>query len=112
MLRLSTNGVGKLSRSVELQQHTRSKPEIEKIQLNSLNITVPDHLTLLSRNENKNQTGRNNFDLLEANWLSGPPKVGGGSGKLVKFQQHTRNKPEDGKTQRNLPDIPLPDHLT
>ena len=38
--------------------------------------------------------------------------VGGGSGKLVKFQQHTRKKPEDEKTQLNLPDISLPDHLT
>ena len=32
--------------------------------------------------------------------------------KLVKFQQHTRKKPEDEKTQLNLPDILLPDHLT
>ena len=38
--------------------------------------------------------------------------VGGGSGELVKFQQHTRKKPEDEKTQLNLPDISLPDHLT
>ena len=37
--------------------------------------------------------------------------MGGGSGKLVKFQQHTRKKPEDEKTQLNLSDISLPDHL-
>ena len=111
-LRLSTNGVGKFSRSVELQQHTWSKPEDGRTQLNSLKITVPDHLTLLSRNEVKNWTGRNSFDLLEANWLSVSPKVGEGSGKLIKFQQHTRKKPEDEKTQLNLHDIPLPDHLT
>ena len=85
MLLLTTNGVGKISRSVELQKHTRSKSDDERIQLNSLKITVPDHLTLLSRNEVKIRTGRNNFDLLEANWLSVSPKVGGGSGKLVKF---------------------------
>ena len=48
---------GKLSRSVELQQRTRSKPEDERIQHNPLNITVPDHLTLVSRNEVKNWTG-------------------------------------------------------
>ena len=35
----------------------------------------------------------------------------GESGKSVKFQQHTRKKPEDEKTQLNLPDISLPDHL-
>ena len=98
MLRLSTNGVGKLRRSVKLQQHTRSKPEDERIQLNSFNITVPGHLTLLSRNEVNNRTGWNGFVLLEANWLSVSPIVGGGSAKLVKFQQHTRKKPEDGKT--------------
>ena len=97
---------------VELQQHTRSKPEDERIQLDSLNITVPDHLTLRSRKESNNRTDRNSFDLLEANWLSVSPKLGGGSGKLVKFQQHTLQKPEDEKTQLNLPDIPLPDHLT
>ena len=56
-LRLSTNGVGKLSRSVKLQQHTRSKPEDERIQFNSLNITVPGPLTILSRNEVNNRTG-------------------------------------------------------
>ena len=55
-LRLSTNGVGKISRSVELQQHTRSKPEDERVQLNSLNITEPGHLTK-SRNEVNNRTG-------------------------------------------------------
>ena len=84
MRRLSTNGVGKLSRSVELQRHTRSKPEDERIQLNSLNITVPDHLKLLSRNEFKNRTGETVLSYLEqtgfqfhqrciedhANWLS------------------------------------------
>ena len=69
-LRSSTNGLGKLRRSVELQQRTRSKPEDERIQLNSLNITVPDHLTLVSRNEVNNRTGRNGLDLLEAYWLS------------------------------------------
>ena len=37
--------------------------------------------------------------------------MGGGSGKLVKFQQHTRKKPADEKTELNLPDISLPDHL-
>ena len=37
--------------------------------------------------------------------------MGGGSGKLVKFQQHTRKKPEDEKTQLNLSDILLPYHL-
>ena len=111
-LRLSINGVGKLGRSVELQQLTRSKPEDERLQLNSLDITVPDHLTLLSRNKVNNRTGRNGFDLLEANVLSISPKVAGGSGKLVKFQQRTRKKPEDERTQLNLPDIPLSDHLT
>ena len=106
------NGLGKLSRSVELQQHTRSKPDDERIQLNPLNITVPDHLTLVSRNEVKNQTGRNGFDTLEANWLSVSPKVGVVSGKLVQLQQHTRKKPEDEKTLLKLPDFSLPDHLT
>ena len=48
---------GKLSRSVELQQRTQSKPEDERIQLRPLNITVPDNLTLVSRNEFNNQTG-------------------------------------------------------
>ena len=33
--------------------------------------------------------------------------VGGGSGKLVKFQQHTRKKPEDEKTQLNLATRPF-----
>ena len=88
---------GKLSRSVELQQRTRSKPEDERIQLNSLNITVPDRLTLVSRNEVNNRTGWNGLDLLEANWFLVSPMVGGWSGKLVKFQQHTRKKPEDEK---------------
>ena len=112
MLRLSTNGVGKLGWSVELQQLTRSKPEDERTQLNSLNITVPGQITFLSRKESNNRTGRNGFDSLEANWLSVSPKVGGGSGKLIKFQQQTRKKHEDEKSQINLPDIPLPDHLT
>ena len=100
-LRLNTNGVGKLSRSVELQQDTGNKPEDERIQLNLLNITVPNHIALLSRNEVDKRTGRNNYDLLKANWLSFSPKVGGGSGKLVKLQQYTRQKPEDEKTQLN-----------
>ena len=82
-LRLSINGVGKLGRSVELQQLTRSKPEDERLQLNSLDITVPDHLTLLSRNKVNNRTGRNGFDLLEANVLSISPKVAGGSGNWL-----------------------------
>ena len=84
----STNGVGNLIRSVELQQHTRSKPEDERIQLNPFNITVPDYLALLSRSEVNNRTDKNGFDTHEMNWLSVSPKVGGGSGKL--FQQHIR----------------------
>ena len=67
MLRLSTNGVEKIGRSVELPQPTRSKPADERIQPNSLNKIVPDHLTLVSRNEVINRTGRNGFNLLEAN---------------------------------------------
>ena len=89
--------VGKLGRSVELQQHTRSKPEDEKIQLNPLNITVPDHLILLSRNEINNRTARAALiHLKRSDFLT---LVGERSGKLVKFQNHTPRKPEDKKTE-------------
>ena len=74
-------------------------------------MTVPDHLPTLSRNEVINRTDRNGFDLLEANWLSVSPMMGGGSVQLVKFQQHTRKKPEDEKSQLKLPNILQPDHL-
>ena len=67
LLNLSTNGVGEISRSVELQQHTRSKPQDEKTHASQLIITVLDHLTLLTRNEVNNRTGESGSDLLEAN---------------------------------------------
>ena len=66
-LQLSTNGVGEIIWSVELQQHTRSKSQDEKNQVSQLIITVPDHLTLLSRNEVNNRTGEIGSDTLEAN---------------------------------------------
>ena len=44
----------------------------------AVNLTVPDHLTLLSRNEVKNRTGASGSDTLEANRLSVLPMVGGG----------------------------------
>ena len=72
---------------------------------------VPDNLTLLSRKQVNNRTSKNGFDTVEANWLSVLPKVGGGSSKLIKFQQHTRSNPEDVKSQLNLPDTSLQGHL-
>ena len=95
---------------VELQQHTRSKPEDERIQFNPLNITVSDYLTLLSPNDVINRTGKNGFDTLEANWLSVLPKVGVESGKLVKFQNQTREKLEDEKILLSMPNILLSEH--
>ena len=101
-LRLSTIGFGKLSRSDGHQQQTRRKPEDKIVQLNPLNITVPDHLTLTSRSEVNIRTRANGFDTLGANWFSLLSQVGRGSGKLVKFKQHTRKKLENEKTQLNL----------
>ena len=66
-LHLSTNRFGEKSRSVEFQQHARIKPQDEKFQVSQLIITVPDHLTLLSRNEVNNGTGESGSDTLAAN---------------------------------------------
>ena len=45
------------------------------------------------------------------NWLAISPKVGGGSGKLVNFQQHLLKKNEAEKNQYNMRDISLSEHL-
>ena len=66
-LRLSTNGVGNLSRSVVLQQPKRKNVDDEKTQLNPLTITitVPDQLKVLPRNEVKNRRAKTALILLK-----------------------------------------------